>query len=1055
MKTFGKHLLLLLVLLAALLACASCGGGEVELSVKESNLPQTVYVKGSGLNLTGGMLTVKEGDTEKDIPLTSEGITVSGYDQNKLGDQTLTVTYRDKTVTFTVTVVERLQVTGHVTDYLVGGELDLAKGRLKITRNDGSTYTAVLTDAGVSITGYDKTKTGEQILTVTYRDAADTFTATFPVTVYAVESVKLTEPSKIAYNSHESNLLDVTGGRLTLSGKGGALTRDIPLNADMVTGFDLSAVNAQNTPYEQTLTVTYDGKTYTYKVKLVYTSISLIKDGLPAFDGLNFGGETAPAVTKEVGELALRLISVYLDMPAADKLKLTAEESLTVARAAMIYGYGVWSGEMEKLSDSFAVKNGKLTPAFKTRADAEAAKKLLENKESPLYTVAPLLTRTVEAFGDGTVYGKQTFSSYSVLSASLFDGTVDLIAYMLELSDIFGEIGADWESVGVMTYETAVRAAYARMCASTFFTAEYAAAHSCVAAWGEFDGFEALYAYFFEKEDTEAIEKLAPVCLPGELKELYGYVLNAWTQLALISEYELYDATGFFYFYAKALDAATFIRAEGGAIAELYKTMPINGILGLTDESPIYFDTMLEYFRTANGGSVEYFAASLLGVEKFERLLGTYIEIVTRVLEEEGFEGSAAYGEAVRAMFAAYTALSPTEQLNFLGVISPYYYVGYPPLAFDDSGEYAPLVSTFVTILNGHFRSLFSNEEAAEAYNNLVLAMEIYAQRATYEGDWLTALDLRLTKANSAYLAMDDTDKAVYERYLKALYTKYNDLYKSHKNATEPDLGDWQTVFDALEQAVIDFDNAYYLLGDLGYPVYNLLLSAYERMEAIVAYILEEAPEEVREAYYHANLYKIVAADGTYTYSYDYIVGLDRGIYIDCLLGYMDNFYVYGAYTEEHLGRFLDMAYDTLWSYAWAYVFGQEEVEPPVFERENVLALMAAFRELGRDAKLLFLSLEGEYGFYYAAVQAFIAEAFSEKASAVASKTVELEQYMYYLDLSNAENLKTLKDMLAETKRLYTALAGADKSDFADMEAFYASVIAECEKAVAAAESAA
>lgn len=1057
MKTFGKHLLLLLIFVCSLLALVSCGGGEVEISIKDSNLPQTVYAKGTDLDLTGGMLTVKEGDAATDIPLTSDGITVTGYDKNKLGDQDLTVTYRDKTATFTVTVVERVQITNHVTSYLVGDDLDLSKGRLKITRDDGSTYMVVLSDEGVTVTGYDKTKTGEQTLTATYRASSDVFTVTFPVTVYAVESVELQEPSKIAYNSHENGVLDVSGGYLTLKGNGGKVTRDVPLTAATVSGFDLSAVNAENTPLDQTLTVTYTvgGTEYkkTYSVKLVYTSISLFRENVSAFTSLDFSTEV-PEISKEVGELALRMTELYLNMSASDKLLITAEESLAAVRTAMAYGYTVWSSEMAKLSDAFTAANGKITVACKTSADAEAAKSVLENADSPLYTVAPVLNRIIEAFGEEKFVGEEKFSAYSVVDASAFDGMADLLTYMLGLADVFGEIGADWETVGVMTYENAIKAAYAKMLAAgKFFTAEYATAHSVVAGWGEFDAFDAVYAYYFAKNDTEAIEKLAAVSLPGELKELYSYIVAAWSQLVLISEYEIYDATGFFYYYAKALATATAIKnGENATFKQLYNTLTINSMLGLSDTSPVYFDTMLDYFRTANGGSVEYFSAALLGMEKFDRLMDGYLYIVTKVLEEKGYEGSADYGEDVRALFAAYAGLSPTEQLNFLGVISPYYYVGYPPLAFDDAGEYASLASTFVIILNDYYRGLFSTEEAAEAYSNLVIAMEIYAQRATYEGDWLTAFDLRLTKANSAYLSMSDADKAIYETYLKGYYDTYLALYKSHKNATAPELGDWEIAFDALEQAVIDFDNAYYMLYDLGYPVYNLLFSSFERMNSLVAYILTEAPDTVKEAYYHANLYEIVTEDGTYAYSYDYIVNLDRGIYIDYLLGYMENAYVYDLYKGYDLGKFLDMAYDTLWNYAWAYVFGQTEVEPPVFERENALALMTAFRALDTEAKMLFLSLEGEYGFYYYAVAAFVAEAFTDNAFTVASKTVELEQYMYYLDLSVAENLDTLKTMLSELKTAYAALAGEDKTAFKDMEAIYTSVIAECEEIVAAAE---
>lgn len=186
MKTFGKYLLLSLALCGVLLACtscASCAQGEIELEITEENMPQTVYPKGSRLNLEGGKLTVRSGGFTREIPLSSGEVTVKGYDRTKLGDQDVTVTYREKTVTFTVTVVERVRISNHVTSYRVGEELDLTKGRLTVTRDDGSSFLVVLSDAGISITGYDNTKEGEQTLTATYRSGEREYSVSYTVTV--------------------------------------------------------------------------------------------------------------------------------------------------------------------------------------------------------------------------------------------------------------------------------------------------------------------------------------------------------------------------------------------------------------------------------------------------------------------------------------------------------------------------------------------------------------------------------------------------------------------------------------------------------------------------------------------------------------------------------------------------------------------------------------------------------------------------------------------------------------------------------------------------------
>jgi hypothetical protein len=146
-------------------------------------MPQSVYVKGSELNLAGGILTVREGGIATEIPLTASGVTVSGYQKNQLGDQDLTVTYREKSTVFTVTVVERLRIDNYVTTYRVGEDLDLKRGRLQVPRDDGSAYIVLLSDEAVSVTGYDKTQTGEQTLTAAYTKNGVVYTVSFTVTV--------------------------------------------------------------------------------------------------------------------------------------------------------------------------------------------------------------------------------------------------------------------------------------------------------------------------------------------------------------------------------------------------------------------------------------------------------------------------------------------------------------------------------------------------------------------------------------------------------------------------------------------------------------------------------------------------------------------------------------------------------------------------------------------------------------------------------------------------------------------------------------------------------
>ena len=71
-----------------------------------------------------------------------------------------------------------------------------------------------------------------------------------------------------------------------------------------------------------------------------------------------------------------------------------------------------------------------------------------------------------------------------------------------------------------------------------------------------------------------------------------------------------------------------------------------------------------------------------------------------------------------------------------------------PPLAFDDSGEYADFTCVFVSLLNEYYRGKLS-AGAQSAYNDLVIAMEIYAQRASYE-NWLVEFKTRMEAVATA-----------------------------------------------------------------------------------------------------------------------------------------------------------------------------------------------------------------------------------------------------------------------------------------------------------------
>ena len=67
---------------------------------------KTEYVQGEELDLSGLAVTAVYSDGSK-VELQAGDYTVSGYDLNMAGEQTVTVTYGGKTAAFTVTVTEK------------------------------------------------------------------------------------------------------------------------------------------------------------------------------------------------------------------------------------------------------------------------------------------------------------------------------------------------------------------------------------------------------------------------------------------------------------------------------------------------------------------------------------------------------------------------------------------------------------------------------------------------------------------------------------------------------------------------------------------------------------------------------------------------------------------------------------------------------------------------------------------------------------------------------------------------------------------------------------
>lgn len=77
------------------------------ISIKTNPTKTTYKQKTDGLDLTGGKILLTYNDnTTEEKNMTDSGVEVKGFDNTKLGKQTITVTYGEKTATFEVEVIE-------------------------------------------------------------------------------------------------------------------------------------------------------------------------------------------------------------------------------------------------------------------------------------------------------------------------------------------------------------------------------------------------------------------------------------------------------------------------------------------------------------------------------------------------------------------------------------------------------------------------------------------------------------------------------------------------------------------------------------------------------------------------------------------------------------------------------------------------------------------------------------------------------------------------------------------------------------------------------------
>ena len=805
-----------LLLGVAMLCCAllmGCNndtkGGVTEIFILKTDLPRQTYVQGQELDLQDGILSVMIDDETTPVPLDGAGVTVSGYNKDQLGKQTLTVTYQGKTTTFDVTVKPRAVAEGYEEDFFVGSSFESGKGKIKITKDDGTTVSVNMNSAEVSLVSADFSKAGKATVTVACTVGGQSYECAFQVNVHEVGGITLKAPKKLQYASHES--LALNGGYLTVSARSpSTFSKDIPLTAEMVSGFDPSVVTYENKDesVRQNLTVTYGGYQANFEVEIFYSNVHLVQYLATKLQHLDWNAEELPELTQEESEAAITAMKAYLAMTPLDQGQIAENTLHTVLFPAVCALRAEYLQHLETFSNAFGISaEGYLQLVGESYDAIAAAVVRLEDPQDPYNVCAAMAMEIYEAYGEvsfrkGTLSGAiLTHDQASVLNlASMF-------RYMMSLHELMQQIPEDWTVETLQQQEVVVASAISKITIGNYQGYEYNDLHCVVSSWRTKDDlFDILYTYYTQVKEggreqllRDGVWQVLP--LPGPLNDWYTNFVQAVSIEQFMMQYEntdayLYDTAVFMYYYYKTEDCARQIQASGNPLYEdLYQLL----------ELELLFEQNL---RCGPRGYLYQMGAAIESEKvmeawaKYMYLLDLYFSDPVNCVER--------FGKDFQETFAAMVALSPTEMNAFLCSVNFLYDSASGTVLVLDCQQYN--YNTIVALVAGYYVNILP-EEVYHCFRDLMLAMEHYSLETKKES---ATEDFKATmeRLNAAYQALSPENKEYFDTYLGEGYSKYLTIYTRLVADAPVNVGTWEDTMTQLLQLLEQYDRQVAVLMD-------------------------------------------------------------------------------------------------------------------------------------------------------------------------------------------------------------------------------------------------
>ena len=278
-----------------------------EISIQEPN--KVNYRYGEELDLDGlvvkGILKNNEENT-----LSNNQYSISGYDSQKLGEQTITVSYKGYEKEFKVTVndfTESIRIKQEPkTTYKKGKEFDTTG--MKVEKLTAAGEVTEIDLSKITVTGYDKDTLGIQKITLTYAENGEIFETTL-------------------------NVIVAEGTKPVIALKG-----ENNINVEVNTKYEELGATAYNVDEEKEIEVNIGGDVVDTTKKGTYTVIYSAQDAEPVTRTVNVIDTTKPEITlseENIYELKLNEEKPEYKATAVDnydgKVEVTIVDNINMA----------------------------------------------------------------------------------------------------------------------------------------------------------------------------------------------------------------------------------------------------------------------------------------------------------------------------------------------------------------------------------------------------------------------------------------------------------------------------------------------------------------------------------------------------------------------------------------------------------------------------------------------------------------------------------------------------------------------------------------------------